>query len=80
MINETSNFSTPIIVKDMNNYDVQVAYLSASLDKNNQNFNVNMSVSNKDLVASNASEVKQQYTDFMATVTTRAKDLGYVIF
>jgi hypothetical protein len=39
-----------------------------------------MSVSNKDLVASNASEVKQQYTDFMATVTTRAKDLGYVIF
>jgi hypothetical protein len=80
MINETTNFNTPVTVKDTNNNDVQVAYLNATLDTNNQNFNINMSVTNKALVTANAAAVKQQYNDFMTAVTTRATELGYVIF
>lgn len=80
MINETTNFNSPVTVKDTNNNDVQVAYLNATLDTNNQNFNINMSVTNKALVTANAAAVKQQYNDFMTAVTTRATELGYVIF
>ena len=80
MINETTNFNTPITVKDTNSNDVQVAYLNATLDTNNQNFNISMNVTNKGLVSANDDVVKQQYTDFMTAVQTRAKELGYVIF
>jgi hypothetical protein len=80
MINETTSLSAPVIVKDTNNSDIQVAYMNATLDTNNQNFSINMSINNKALVASNAAAVKQQYNDFMTAVTTRATELGYVIF
>lgn len=80
MINETTNFNTPITVKDANSNDVQVAYLNATLDTNNQNITTSMSVINKALVIANADVVKQQYTDFMTAVQIRAKELGYVIF
>jgi hypothetical protein len=80
MINETTNFSSPVTVKDANNNDVQVAYLNATLDTGNQNFNIGMSVNNKALVQANAATVKQQYDDFMAAVSARATELGYVIF
>lgn len=80
MINETTNLNTPVTVKDANGNDVQVAYLNATLDTGNQNFNINMSVTNKALVSINADAVKQQYTDFTIAVQTRAKSLGYVIF
>lgn len=80
MINETTNFNAPITVKDANGNDVQVAYLNVTLDTNNQNFNISMGVNNKALVVANAAAVKQQYNDFMSAVTTRATELGYVIF
>jgi len=80
MVNETTNFSAVVMVKDTNNADVQVAYLNATLDTNNQNFNIAMSVTNKELVAANAEAVKAQYVEFMTAVTTRATELGYVIF
>ena len=80
MINETTNFNSSITVKDASNNDVQVAYLNATLDTNNKNFNISMNVTNKALLDANAALVKQQYTDFKTAVTTRATELGYVIF
>jgi len=80
MINETANFNSQVTVKDTNGADVQVAYLNATLDKGNQNINISMSTTNKELVLANAAAVKQQYDEFMAAVTARATELGYVIF
>lgn len=80
MINETMNFNSQVTVKDANGNDVQAAYLNATLDAGNQNINIVMSVTNKDLVVANAVYVKHQYDDFMTTVAARAKELGYVIF
>ena len=80
MINETTNFNLAVTVKDSNNMDIQVAYLNATLDAGTQNISINMNVSNKALVIANPDTVKQQYTDFVSAVQTRAKELGYVIF
>ena len=80
MINETTNFNSAVTVKDSNGVNIQVAYLNATLDTNNKNFNISMNVTNKVLLDVNAVLVKQQYTDFMASVTTRATELGDVIF
>lgn len=80
MINETTNFNTPVTVKDENNVDTQVAYLNATLDTGNQNINISMSVVNKPLLATKAADVKIQYDEFIAAVKARATELGYVIF
>lgn len=80
MINETTNFNAPVTVNDANGNNVQVAYLNATLDAGNMNINIGMNVTNKALVTANPDTVKQQYTDFMTAVQTRAKELGYVIF
>ena len=80
MINETTNFNSAVIVKDTNNNDIQVAYLNATLDTNNQNFTISMSVTNKALVTANAAIIKQQYTDFETEVKARAVQFSYVIF
>ncbi|MDP4144167.1 MAG: hypothetical protein Q8936_06725 [Bacillota bacterium] len=79
-INETTTMNANIIVKDANGADIVVAYLNASLDGGNQNFNINLNVQNKALLITNAEEVKTQYNEFETAVKSRAKDLGYVIF
>ena len=85
-INETSNFSANITLKDTNNADTVVAYLTASLDGSTNNMNINMNVTNKVLLctadATNVAgeTVTVQYTDFQTLVTARAKELGYTIF
>lgn len=79
-INETTNFNSAVTVKDANNMDVQLAYLNATLDTGNQNFNISMSTTNKALITANASVVKAQYDEFMVAVKSRAIELGYVIF
>ena len=80
MINESTNMNTQVTVKDTNGADVQVAYLSATLDTGNQNINIVMSTTNKELVLANAKSVKKQYEEFMASVSARAKESGFVIF
>ena len=80
MINESTNMNTQVTVKDTNGVDVQVAYLNATLDTGNQNINIVMSTINKELVLANAKFVKKQYEEFMASVSARAKESGFVIF
>jgi len=80
MINETTNLNAQVTVKDANGNEVQVAYLNATLDTGNQNFNIVMSTTNKALVIANAVAVKAQYDEFMSAVSARATELGYVIF
>ena len=79
-INETTSFNTSITEKDANNNDVQVAYLNATLNGENQAFNINVNVTNKTLLVANAADVQTQYSAFETAVKNRAKELGYVIF
>lgn len=86
MINETTNLSASITLKDATGADVTVAYVSTSLDGGTQNFNIALSVQNKTLLdtvgATNIAgeTAAQQYTEFETAVKSRAKELGYVIF
>lgn len=80
MINETTNFNGNITVKDANGAESVVAYLNAALDEQNQNFNINMNVTDKAAILANAEGVKAQYAEFETTVKNRAKELGYIIF
>lgn len=85
MINETVNLNTQVTVdiKDSNGNvtgTTVVAYLQATLDAGNQNFNISMSTNNKSLLVASATEVKSQYDAFVSTVKSRATELGYVIF
>lgn len=85
-INETTSMNTNITLKDANGNDTVVAYLTASIDGTNQNFNINMNVSNKTLLdtasATNVAgeTVQTQYTEFETAVKSRAKELGFTIF
>lgn len=79
-INETTSFNASITEKDANNNDVQVAYLNATLNGENQAFNINVNVTNKTLLVANAADVQTQYSAFETAVKNRAKELGYVIF
>ena len=85
-INETTNFNSQIIIEVADTTGatspskVQVGYLTATLDTANQNFNISLNVSNKDLFLANAEEVKKQYAAFEAEVKARAIQFGYVIF
>jgi|GEM_PF-4863284 len=79
MINETTNFTSQVMVKD-NGVDVAVMYLNATLDSANMNVSISASTSNKVLASANSADVKVQYDAFMAAVTERAIELGYVIF
>lgn len=80
MINETTNFSSAVTVKNEQNIDIQVMYLNASLDGGSMNFNISAQMSNKALAQANAAEVKTQYEEFVTAVTARAIELGYPIF
>jgi hypothetical protein len=80
MVNETTSFNGDITVKDSNGVDTMVAYLSATLDEKNENLNINMNVTNKELLNANAVDAKSQYDEFETAVKSRAKDLGYVVF
>lgn len=80
MVNETTSFNGNITVKDSNGTDTMVAYLSATLDEKNENLNINMNVTNKELLNANAADAKSQYDEFETAVKSRAKDLGYVVF
>jgi hypothetical protein len=80
MVNETTSFNGDITVKDSNGVDTMVAYLSATLDEKNENLNINMNVTNKELLNANATDAKSQYDEFETAVKSRAKDLGYVVF
>ena len=80
MVNETTSFNGDITVKDSNGADTMVAYLSATLDEKNENLNINMNVTNKELLNANAADAKSQYDEFETAVKSRAKDLGYVVF
>ena len=84
-INEITSFNAQILVKDSNNNDVVVAYLSANLDAGLGNYSINMSTQNKALMTSTATNVagetvQAQYAAFAAQIETRAKELGYAIF
>lgn len=85
-IKETVNLNGNITVKDANNSDVTVAYLSASINGDNMNSNITVNISNKTLLsvegaANTAGETPaQQYTDFETAVKNKAKDLGFSIF
>lgn len=79
-VNENINFNGQVIVKDANGVDIQVMYLSATLDSANMSVNINATTSNKELVAANADSVKAQYAEFETTVKTKATALGFVIF
>jgi len=80
MINETTNFSSQVMVKDSNEVDIPVMYLNATLDSSNMNINISATTVNKALVQANAETVKEQYNEFVNAVQTRAKELGYVIY
>lgn len=86
MINQTTNFSANINVKNSSGVDTQVAYLTCTLDAGAQNFNIGVNVTNKTLLDTANAEnvagetVTQQYTEFETAVKTQAKELGYVIF
>lgn len=80
MIIETTNFSVQVMVKDTNEVDTAVMYLNATLNSGNMNINISISTTNITLATANAATVKTQYDEFMAAVTARATELGYVIF
>lgn len=86
MINQSTNLSGNITLKDSTGADTIVAYLTATLDKNSQNLNMNANVVNETLLdTANAENVagetaSAQYAEFETAVKTQAKDLGYVIF
>ena len=86
MINQTTNLSGNITLKDSTGVDTIVAYLTATLDKNSQNLNISANVVNETLLDTANAEnvagetVAQQYSTFEAAVKTKAKSLGYVIF
>ena len=85
-INEVISLNGNITVKDTNNSDVIVAYLSASINSDNMNSNITANITNKALLsAEGAANVAgetpaQQYTDFETVVKNKAKDLGFSIF
>lgn len=79
-INENVNFNAQVTVKDANNVDTIVMYLSATLDTANMNVSINCNTVNKTLVVANAVTVKAQYDEFEAAVKERAIELGYVQF
>lgn len=80
MINETTNFSSNITVKDEINNDVIVASLYATLDKATMNLSLSISTSDQTLAKAKAIEVQAQYAEFETLVKTRAKELGYPMF
>lgn len=80
MINESTNFSCQVMVKDSNGVDTAVMYLNATLDSGNMNVSISASTTNKALAQANAAIVKTQYGAFMTAVKARATELGYVIF
>ena len=80
MINETTSFNSAVMVKDANNVDVTVMYLSANLDGGTMNLSMNINIMNKELAIANAVIIKAQYAEFVAAVTERATELGYPIF
>ena len=49
-VNETVNFSGTIIANSEGLEPVSVAYLSSNIDNNSKNFNINVSVINKELL------------------------------
>ena len=86
-INETTNFTGQINVKDSSGVDTQVVYLNSTLDTTTNNFNLSATINptTKALATNTATNVagetiQQQYTAFETGVKTRAKELGYVIF
>ena len=80
MINETTNLTSVVTVKDVNGSDIQIAYLNSTLDTGNMNMNVSVNTANKALAQEHAAEFKLQYEEFMAAVVSRATSLGFVIF
>lgn len=80
IINETTNFNANVMVPDANGVDTTVMYLNATLDGGTMNVNISANTVNKALAQANASAVKAQYEEFRLAVTTRAIDLGYLIF
>ncbi|WP_297428874.1 hypothetical protein [Clostridium sp.] len=85
-INQSNNFNANITLKDSTGVDSVVGYLTAALDANSMNYNINLSVSNKTLLTTASATniagetAQQQYTEFETAVKTAAKNLGYVIF
>lgn len=79
-IKETTAISATITVTDTNGNSVTVAYLNANLDASTMNYGMSINVVNKALMTANATIVKQQYTDFMAAIAARGKELSYPIF
>ena len=80
VINETTNLSVNITVKDANENDITVMYLNVTLDGANNNLSMSCNTTNKPLATANAAAVKAQYDEFMLVVKDRALELGYVIF
>lgn len=80
MINETTNLTSQIKGMDASNNEVQIGYMSATLNNGNQNITTNVVITNKVLASSNAQSVKTQYQDFMTAISARAQKLGFVIF
>ncbi len=79
MINETTNLSCAAVVTDSTGNQVQIMTFYAALDANGT-LAVTVTTTNKDLAATHAAEVRSVYDQFMATVETKAKSLGFVIF
>lgn len=80
MINETTNLSSQVMVKDKDGVDTVVMFLNATLDGGNMNVSISVNTTNKTLAIANAAIVKAQYDEFITTVANRAAELGYVIF
>ncbi|CAM3004978.1 hypothetical protein HAHI6034_10850 [Hathewaya histolytica] len=80
LINENTNLSANVMIKEGNGVSKQVMYLSANLNADTFAVNISVNVMDKEAYKENAMEMKAKYAEFKKQIENRATTLGYVIF